>query len=352
MNAAAKYHRNRQDERYDRDRYSRRDENIHEDERYRRGDYYQPKHSDRQDNGRPLKGRESYHIVEDDKQHYSHMEGHNPKVLDDRGETHHIDEKKKREIYDNLHRKILNREDLTEKQQRAYKLLYNIYGSKRQDTLKEGSDKEAQGAHGHQAAMDLRSETKPGDAHLKKETEAHHRQQAQAPPSPANDRDNNEQEEVKDLVDGQQKLDSAKETQKDGGAGEKKPDAGAAMDKGLPKDEGEDANVEGNDPRDDPKDNMPEEEGDNQDQPLQKPVPEGGEKKPKEENGRQQQRPVIDPPEPVGNGHEDDEDVDGGDYNKRDREEGEDERNRVNVPANQPHDEGGEVLMVGGKGRR
>ena len=307
-------------------------------------------------------------------------------------DTHpHVDEKKKREIYHSLHRKLVHGEELTEKQQRAYKLLHAVYGGLSEEShpggaaanpleevrdLLAGRDEKIKGRrdddnaapdHGageHKGVVDTLKQNKQSEGHSKDNADApmshqeevkggngeHHnhgkgdpQENQVAPPVPVNnDHNNNEQEEVKDLLDEHQKFDNIKDSQKEPGAGEDKA-GGGGMDDSLKDAANDDVNnhLEGKD-----RANEKNQEEDDQDQPLQNPIPEGDERKlPHPPEEREGQQPVIDAPGgPVG-GNEDDEDAAAADY-KNEREEGEDEKNRVKEPVKQEEEVSQRSLVV------
>ena len=101
----------------------------------------------------------------------------------------HIDESKKRNVFNSLHKKILNGDILTEKEQKLYSLLTQYFG---------------EDIGGHQPSHHVpEGEVKDSRNRDHIPSNAHHQDPVvQEPPVPGIQ---NEQEEVKDLVDGQQK---------------------------------------------------------------------------------------------------------------------------------------------------
>lgn len=251
----------------------------------------------------------------------------------------HIDENQKRNLYEGLKNRVKRGERMSEKQKHAYQLLSLLYGDERDDggarevdsLLDSHHNKDADGRRPvpvPQPAADRDQE--PPVVKDVLQTKHHQDPAAPLPPVPAN---NNEQEEVKDLLDGQQKFDNLKDSQR--GGGEDKGVAGVpdgmAGDEGVELHRGDEnqgaVNVKAL--------SLESKGGEEHAQPPQHPVPEGGNLEnnnmphpPVEKVDRQ---PVVDAPVPGGvGGNEDDEDA-GADY-RGEREEREDERNKVKEP--------------------
>ena len=395
----------------DSERYGRQgDDYAHNKASYRKNqDYHNPRYSQMDRQGRYGEGINRQYLEKDRQQagdahgtsERDGAAGHNLK--DKHG---HMDEKKKKEIYSTLHKKVLNGDKLTEKQRHAYRLLHTAYGSHASESHQDGRESSRDagdnlgggaGAGGQRArrragagggVSDAKENvrTQPSVDHKKAgdgdpraarkdirlpEDDGHNQEDgrnreavAQVPPAPVNnnndgdgDNDNNnhkdvnennnnngdniDHEEIKDLVD--EKADGAKDAQKHPGVGENKMEQpGDAMEDSqrddMELDDHDHQEVAGNDHHEAGNDHR--EAGDNNrgmdgdpDEPLQKPAAERDDKRLPKEG----QEPV-DLPDPEG-GNEDDEDAAGADYNKHEREGGEDDRNRVKDPPVKDHDD-------------
>lgn len=129
------------------------------------------------------------------------------------GHPPHLDEKHKRVIYDNLRERMKKGEHLSDKQKQAYQLLSLFYGEDKADRNDREHIPVLESQHGHADRKgrndDTMEEGGGQDTHpiAVKSPELHGVNQAHVPAGPLPAAiPNNDQEEVKDLLDGQQNL--------------------------------------------------------------------------------------------------------------------------------------------------